>query len=114
MVAKKKNKVGPPNKQQQIKNKIQRMEDSLADAILKGNQKIVSNYLTYLSVLDDCATGKMKNASPTNQLSSCKVLIEKCEDLLQPKQSAEEQETTSEETVTPVVAQLISLQASEG
>lgn len=106
----KKNKVGPPNKAQQIKNKIQRMEDSLEEAILKGNQKIVSNYSKYLDVLDRAALGTLKNQSPTNQISCAKVLMEKAEDILA-KEAKESEDFDEAETTTQPMAQLISLTA---
>jgi len=101
---------GPPPKEEQIKNKIARMEDSLEEAILKGNQKIVANYHSYLDVLHNAAMGK-NGASPTNQISCAKVLIEKCEAILDEKDKDSEGssgEASNHTAVTPT-ASLISL-----
>lgn len=102
---------GPPPKEEQIKNKIARMEESLEDAILKGNQKIVANYHSYLDVLHNAAMGK-GNVSPTNQISCAKVLIEKCENILEPKNKSSDEDSGSVDTIesTPT-ASLISLKA---
>lgn len=103
---------GPPSKEIQIKNKIARMEESLEDAILKGNQKIVANYHSYLDVLHQAAMGK-NGASPTNQISCAKVLIEKCEAILEDDNKASEGGSSEQGNSTPVpqTASLISLTA---
>lgn len=103
---------GPPSKEVQIKNKIERMEGSLEDAILKGNQKIVDNYAKYLDVIHKAAMGE-GNVSPTNQISCAKVLIEKCEDILKDKESDSEGASSEQGNSTPVTqtASLISLTA---
>lgn len=103
---------GPPSKAEQIQNKIARMEGSLEDAILKGNQKIVDNYANYLNVIHKAAMGE-GNVSPTNQISCAKVLIEKCEAILDEKDKDSEgssNEVSNHTTITPT-ASLISLEA---
>ena len=112
LMPKVKNKVGPPNKEQQIKNKISRMESSLEEAILAGNQKIVANYAKYLDVLNEAALGTLKGQTTTNQISCAKVLIEKAEEIIGKEAKGSEEESTPEENIVPQVAQLISLTAN--
>ena len=103
---------GPPTKEVQIKNKIARMEESLGDAILKGNEKIVQNYANYLDVIHRAAMGQGE-VSPTNQISCAKVLIEKCEDILKDKEDEEGQGSKDKpkENPVPTTSSLISLKA---
>lgn len=105
---------GAPTKAQQIRNKISRMEESLEEAILKGNQKIVGNYLKYLKVLDDAALGTLKGCSPTNQISSAKVLMEKCESILEEGKvhdKSQQNDNAGAHEDNSSVAKLISLKA---
>lgn len=105
---------GPPTKEVQIKNKIARMEESLGDAILKGNEKLVQNYANYLDVIHKAAMGQ-GGVSPTNQISCAKVLIEKCEDILKDKEDEEGSGGSSKdkpkENPVPTTSSLISLKA---
>lgn len=103
---------GPPTKEVQIKNKIARMEESLGDAILKGNEKIVQNYANYLDVIHRAAMGQGE-VSPTNQISCAKVLLEKCEDILKDKEDEEGEgsKDKTKENPVPTTSSLISLKA---
>lgn len=91
---------GGQTKEERMKARIEKMEDALQKAILTGNEKIVNNYLNYLKVLDDAAMGTLKGVSPTNQISSAKVLIEKAEKLLEEEDKEEKGEVVEVE-VTP-------------
>lgn len=86
---------GGQTKEERIKARMDKMEVNLKKAILEGNEKIVNNYLDYLKVLDDAAMGTLKGVSPTNQISSAKVLIEKAEKLLE--EEAKEEKVSKEE-----------------
>ena len=90
---------GPPSKEQQIKNRIERMELKLKDAILKGDEKVVNNYLKYIDMLDKAATGELEGASITNVLSSAKVLIERAEKLLEAEGKAVSEKTPEQEEI---------------
>ena len=90
---------GGQTKEERMKARIEKMEDALEKAILTGNEKIVNNYLNYLKVLDDAAMGTLKGVSPTNQISSAKVLIEKAEKLLEEEAEAKEEKASKEEVV---------------
>ncbi|CAH9014913.1 conserved hypothetical protein [Vibrio phage 249E41-1] len=87
---------GGQTKEERMQARLSKMEDSLQKAILEGNEKIVNNYLNYLKVLDDAAMGTLKGVSPTNQISSAKVLIEKAEKLLEDNSVAIEKEEGNE------------------
>ncbi len=111
---KKKNKVGPPNKATQIKNKLERLENDYKDGKLRGDQLIVSNYQKYLGVLNDAALGRLKGQTTTNQISCAKILIDKIEKDF--KEDEVEKEigagmATQTETVEVDTGSLISLKA---
>lgn len=109
-------KAGPPTKDIQLKNKVERMELKLKESLIEGNQKLVDNYLTYLNVLHECATGtgSMQDASITNRASSAKVLIEKTEKLLDKANvdSVDDARDLADDKTPP--APLISLVAKQG
>ncbi|MCP3683194.1 MAG: hypothetical protein GY861_10940 [bacterium] len=104
---------GGQTKEERIQARLNKMEDNLQKAILEGNEKIVNNYLAYLKVLDDAAMGTLKGVSPTNQISSAKVLIEKAEKLLEDKGEMNGSGSgEKEDKVEEAPAQLISLDFS--
>ena len=107
---KKKGRRGPPSKHQQRKNKLDRMQQKLIDAVLTCDEMAISNYSKYLKVLDDAAQGKLKNQSTTNQISCAKIMKEHCEDILV-KAELDEEEHTTEQTEVEAPVSLISLVA---
>ncbi len=111
----KKNKVGPPTKAAQRKNKMTRQEQQLLDEVLKGNQIIIDNYAAAIKTLAKAASGELKDCSVTNVISSAKVIktwgdeiMKRSEDQANVSDESSQQPSTPVE-VTPV-ANLISLE----
>ncbi len=109
-----KQKRGAPTKEQAMKNRLSRLETDVDEALLKGKELAAENYLKYVEVLDNAALGKLKGITPTNQISSAKVMKEYVENMM--KEEAKKLEegggSTVEEDVNP--APLISLVAKQG
>lgn len=103
-------------KEERLQNKHRKMEEDLEKAVLEGNQLVVANYNNYLTNLHKAAMGELKGVSPTNQLSSCKLLIEKAEKLMEKEKVKDDVPSSKDNPVAEVVdkgsensAQLISL-----
>jgi hypothetical protein len=103
---------GAPNKEQKIKNKLARMEDTYNDAKLTCDQSDIDNYKKYRALLQSVALGTFKGASATNQISTLKVLVERCEDMYEVEEAKASNGDVEEQVEsTADVVSLISLSA---
>lgn len=100
-------KVGPPNKQQQIKNKIAKADESYTSGELKARILLGENYFKYLEVLHKIAMGELKG----NQGSAARGLVDQTEKLFGEDKSEESTED-KDKNVEVNTQSLISLVAN--
>jgi hypothetical protein len=105
---------GAPDKATRIKNRISRMEDSLEEAVLKGDERTVKHYLDYLEIVHQAALGELEGITAPQQASNAKVMLERAERILkqEAKKAAQEEDENEQEDNTTAPISLISLRAA--
>jgi hypothetical protein len=88
---------GPPTKDVARKNLKKRIDNKAVDALLKGEELVVDNYYEAIKVLVSAMKGEIKGVTPTNIISSAKVIKEWGDKIMQEDEKnsrGEEEETT--------------------
>lgn len=88
---------GAPDGETRRKNREERAKKALAEQILRGKELVADHYYDYLAAMDAYALGQVKGATPTNQISSLKYLLEHTLKTMQDAQIEDEDEDKLEE-----------------
>lgn len=106
---------GAPDAATRRKNREARIERDSKEALLKGRELAAKNYYDYLSVLDKCARGLLKDATIVNQLNSAKIMKEYVEKMMLEESSVDKEDIKEAiEDLDKPVAPLLSFVAKKG